>query len=326
MLSTEDYTAVRVAAEALATNASRDTWGLADAVLRAVPKRKEGGQVGNGNAAGNDYGGTPVVVLAELTELADRLAADGVTGARGEPYAIGTLQWLRDVAAAWPAATRLPSCAFNTHATAQGAERQAALRKLADYADGRPAPDVSERIRDRIDNRVARGARYLVAVDDMRLLIGNVPTRADAKAPAPPATPAQVAEALLDRGLLAEAAELLDDDEAEQTFENVVSVAANRPTPDPELADVRREVRERRQAPPSAYERDVAQARLARDAAKAVHRLLTSFAEHRPEPDGLAVQAVEHLRELVDRLAVVLATPDAIEAGIRRLLAEEQGR
>jgi hypothetical protein len=315
MLSTERYAAVRAAAEALATSASRDTWTLADAVLKAVPERRNG----------RNSGGTPAVSDL-LREMADRLAADGVTGARGEPYAQGTLDWLREVALAWPVATRLPSCAFNTHATAKGAERQAALRKLAAYAEGQPAADVAERIRERIDNRVARGARYLVSVDDLRLVLGQAPTRADAEAPAPPATPAQLAEALLDRDRLAEATEQLDDDQAHQAFVNVNAATAFRPTQDPELADVRREVREQRErqrSQPSAYDLDVAQARLAGDAAKAVRRLLHSFAEHRPEPDGLAVQAVEHLRGLVDQLAVLLATPDAIEEGIRRLLAEE---
>lgn len=311
----ENYEAVREAAEALATSASRDTWQLADAVLAAVPALPNGG-----NRAEQRGGVTPVPEA--LRELADQLAIDGVVNSRGEPWTRDTLDDLRDTAMRWPPAERLPACAFYTHREAKSADRKLALRELVAYAEGKAVDGIEERIRERIDNRVARGARYLVAVDDMRLHLGRQPTRWPPPG-ATPATPEQLAAALADPERVAEAVEQMDDEQADAAFSNVNRATAYRPTSDPELAEDRREVRRQRQQPPSAYDMDVVQAGLARDAAKAVRKLLHSFAEHRPEPDGLAVQAVEHLRGLVDQLAVLLATPDAIEEGIRRLLAEE---
>lgn len=161
----DTYQAVREAAETLATNASADTWALADAVLAHVPMN------GHGGGQRTDVG--PL-----LDELAASLAADDVTNERGEPWAAATLGNMRDVAHAWPPAERLPGLAFYVHAEARGEERRLALGALVAYASG--ADDgtlLPETVRERIDARRARGARRLVTVDDLRLTTGRKPTR-----------------------------------------------------------------------------------------------------------------------------------------------------
>jgi hypothetical protein len=109
-------------------------------------------------------------------------------------------------------------------------------------------------------------------------------------------------------------------------FTNAVhaSASSHRPSQKPEVQTARRENREQREQPPSRYEIDVAQARLILETVKAFRRVLASFADHRPEPEGLAMTAWEDFITLVDESREVALDPDAMEEGLQRMLHEER--
>lgn len=199
-MSERTYRAVVAAAETADVTDSRTTWELADAVLAHVPaedRAENGRRIGTGSPRA---GGTSVPM--RLAELANRMAADGITTPQGKPYTGKALSKLRLTAVAWPVSDRHDGVAFRTHQEAQSARARPVLADLVRATRTRrsiPAPptideDAWRRAVERVRGSGPARGGYLVNANDVREALQrrrNVPERhpRGTATPAPSPTP-----------------------------------------------------------------------------------------------------------------------------------------
>lgn len=304
---------MREAAEALATSASRDTWSLADAVLEYLPAQPVGRPVAGGvlTTHGGEIGVTSPLLRDQLEELADRLATDGVTNSRGDPWAPSGLDALRQTAMAWPPQDRLPAC-FRVHEESRSREGQILLRKLVDHAEGKPAT-IPEELARGINARKKRGARYLVTVEDMRHFRRHPYTfakpAAAVKNPKSAKRAAAVKNPELVKGVPTEATK--DDELVED-----VQVGERSPQ-DPNVQHIQTVLAEAQAQRTGELVGEEAvdrhQGKLLMEAQNAVRVVIDDFKERRPSPVGYAQSGLNGLIRLVAQ-AKYLASEDPDEA------------
>lgn len=153
------------AMEGLMATTSRDTWTLADALVADIPGNNDGETVGERL--------TRIVAAAREREL--------VTP-NGDLYTEGALWMLRKTALAWPVEERHPEAAYRTHLEARGTDSRGrvVLAALCAYArnDTAPCPkgvnaQAFLAARRRVAAKAARGRRFPVSANDLRLALGN---------------------------------------------------------------------------------------------------------------------------------------------------------
>ena len=207
---TATYEQVVKAAQRLVTDDTKDTWGLADAVLAHVPEQQSGKRNDLTPASG---GGS---VSNELADLAKQMKDDGISTQNGDPYTGSSLGHMRDTAMAWQT-VRHPEAAYRTHQeagspTTDGGKVLAALCAVARGEKPVKPRGIDADAWNKAVARVqARRKGFPVAANDVRVALErkvNVPTAAPAVTPA--AVKAAVAAGDLDLG------EVVDDADPEE--------------------------------------------------------------------------------------------------------------
>lgn len=168
-MTTTTYDRIVQAAERLLSDDTKDTWGLADAVLAHVPEKPEGRPVGYSP----EHGG--VTVKQQLSLLVADMKLDGVITTKGEPYTAAALRHLRDAAVAWAKDERHVEASFSTHKEA--AERKdgtKVLSALCAIARGesvaRPRGFDLNAWNEAVQRIRTRKSGFQVAVDDIRIV------------------------------------------------------------------------------------------------------------------------------------------------------------
>jgi hypothetical protein len=108
------YEKVVQSAEKLLHDDTKDTWGLADAVLAYVPDATEV-RVANLRHASIPPSKGESTVPNQLRALADKMEKDEVLTPTGNYYTESSLKHLRDAAMIWPRKERHTEAAYSTH-------------------------------------------------------------------------------------------------------------------------------------------------------------------------------------------------------------------
>lgn len=174
-LDEKAYKAVRDAADILTYDDTRDSWGLADAVLAAVPAKSEGRPRKTPHVSGE------FSVSDKLVDLAHRLEMDGAVKPDGEAYTSDGLKHLRDQAAAWPPDQRHPEASFRTHGESSPKTRSgqtlAALCAVARGEQVRRPGGLDANAWETAVKQVQTSKRkkWLVTANALRIALGNKP-------------------------------------------------------------------------------------------------------------------------------------------------------
>ena len=107
------YTTIVRAAQRLLTDDTKDSFGLADAVLAYVPAGS--GEQGRRTDLSPREGGEVRSVPEQLKALAALLTDDGVHTPKGGNYTLKGLTHLRETSMAWPPSKRYAEAAYRTH-------------------------------------------------------------------------------------------------------------------------------------------------------------------------------------------------------------------
>jgi hypothetical protein len=195
------YDQVVRAATRLVTDDTKDTWGLADAVLAHVPEEQSGKRSDLLPASGE--GGS---VPERLSALAKRLGKEGVTTPVGEQYSQDSLRHLRDTAVAWAPSDRFNEAAYRTHQEAgspktEGGKVLAALAAIArGEAASKPRGIDADAWAKAVTRVESRTKGFLVAANDVRMALkrqpnvpGREPTAADRKGALAASSPTEIA-------------------------------------------------------------------------------------------------------------------------------------
>jgi hypothetical protein len=173
-MNSNEYNAVKKAAELRITGASNGAWGLADAVLYAIPR-----WIPDGDLA------------SHLEKLAAALESDGVETPNGMAYTPGTLRDLRAVSLRWPHNERLDQASFRTHQEAgdRSSTVARALEGLCRLAQGQHtkipegiSSGAWEQAAKMVHKSLARKSRYPVTANAVRVAVQrkpNIPLRDD---------------------------------------------------------------------------------------------------------------------------------------------------
>ena len=161
------YDNVVKAAERLLTDETKDTWGLADAVLAHVPSAGHGG-----DRKSEDADQTPEI-RGLIRDLVDRLKDDDIVNPKGSFYTFSGLTGLREAAMAWPKADRYDEASFSTHQESTSKERRQVLAALVAVANGdkpnRPRGFDLQAWNAACDRIRKRTHGFPVSVDDVRI-------------------------------------------------------------------------------------------------------------------------------------------------------------
>jgi hypothetical protein len=212
------YSVVRSAAASLDRSDTKCVWRLADAILAHVPATTDAERTAAATAVrtGNVNPRAGGDVAALLATLARDLTADGVFTPKGDPYSVGTLSNLREVAMAWPADDRHPEAAFRTHQEASNPTRRRILAALCAVARGetvrRPNGLDSSDWQRAVDRVRARTNGFAVTANDLRISEARPTNNTGAtRTPRPADVPAAIAE----HGAAAVVAEMSTTERAE---------------------------------------------------------------------------------------------------------------